>query len=190
MSGAGRDAGGGAVGLRRAGPDDLEYLSALGRDPQVEPFLAPDAGAPERLEAILTRAEADGEPAGLFVLCRGQERLGGLALQLVSARSRSCELTRLMIDPARRRSGFGMQAVRLAVHHALVVHGFHRVQAETYGDNLPGQRLFERVGFTREGVRRRAYWRRGRWLDGVLFGILVEELGARPGDWVHGGGGG
>jgi RimJ/RimL family protein N-acetyltransferase len=27
-----------------------------------------------------------------------------------------------------------------------------------------------------EGIRRQAYWRRGRWIDGVMFGILAEEL--------------
>ena len=26
------------------------------------------------------------------------------------------------------------------------------------------------------GIRQRAYWRRGGWLDGVLFGLLAEEL--------------
>jgi hypothetical protein len=25
-------------------------------------------------------------------------------------------------------------------------------------------------------VRRRAYWRRDRWLDGVMYGLLDEEL--------------
>jgi RimJ/RimL family protein N-acetyltransferase len=81
-----------------------------------------------------------------------------------------------MVDPAVRRAGIGGRAVALACRRALLDHGFHRVQAETYGDNLAGQRLFERVGFVREGVRRRAYWRRDEWLDGVLFGILAEEL--------------
>jgi RimJ/RimL family protein N-acetyltransferase len=28
-----------------------------------------------------------------------------------------------------------------------------------------------------EGVRRKAYWRDGRWVDGVLFGLVEEDLG-------------
>jgi RimJ/RimL family protein N-acetyltransferase len=32
------------------------------------------------------------------------------------------------------------------------------------------------VGFVREGVRRRAYWRHGEWVDGVLYGLVREEL--------------
>jgi RimJ/RimL family protein N-acetyltransferase len=59
---------------------------------------------------------------------------------------------------------------------ALVDCGLHRIEAQVYGDNVAGQRLFERAGFRREGIRRRAYWRRAQWLDGVLFGLLAEEL--------------
>jgi RimJ/RimL family protein N-acetyltransferase len=36
--------------------------------------------------------------------------------------------------------------------------------------------VFERAGFVREGVRRRAYDRAGGWQDGVFFGLLAEEL--------------
>jgi RimJ/RimL family protein N-acetyltransferase len=81
-----------------------------------------------------------------------------------------------MIVPRRRGAGIGSQAVRLACGLAFAQGGMHRVQAEVYSDNLASQRLFERVGFTREGVRRRAYWRRDRWLDGVMYGLLDDEL--------------
>jgi RimJ/RimL family protein N-acetyltransferase len=81
-----------------------------------------------------------------------------------------------MVRPDVRRSGIAVQAVRLACELALVKEGLHRIQAEVYGDNVAGQRLFERAGFTREGVRRRAYRRRGQWLDGVLYGLLSEEF--------------
>jgi RimJ/RimL family protein N-acetyltransferase len=29
----------------------------------------------------------------------------------------------------------------------------------------------------REGVKRKAYWRHGEWVDGVMFGLLREDLG-------------
>lgn len=167
----------GELELRSATSDDLPFLTELARQPEVEPYLAPGVGEPERLEGILAQAELDGPPSGLFVIRSGSdERLGGLALTVYSPRSRICNLTTLMVRPATRRSGVATHAVRLACRHALVKHGFHRLQAETYGDNLAGQRLFERLGFVREGVRRRAYWRREQWLDGIIFGILAEEL--------------
>ena len=61
-------------------------------------------------------------------------------------------------------------------HGARRYHDLHRIQAEVYRDNLPGQALFERVGFVREGTRRRASWRRDQWQDGVLYGMLADEI--------------
>jgi RimJ/RimL family protein N-acetyltransferase len=162
--------------LRPATDRDLGFLSALAEDPSVEPFLALGAGTQERLRALLLQTGSEGDPCGLFVIASvAGEPLGGLALQLLSRPNRSCELTRLMVSPQARGAGMASAAVRLACRRALAEHGFHRVQAEVYGDNVTSQRLFERVGFVREGVRRRAYWRREQWLDGVLYGLLAED---------------
>jgi hypothetical protein len=83
--------------LRAATATDLPYLSTLAADPSVEPFLSPGAGTEERLAAILSQAESDGEFGGMFVIASDAgESLGGLALELVSRHSRICELTRLI----------------------------------------------------------------------------------------------
>lgn len=163
--------------LRPATGNDLSYLANLARHPEVEPYLAPGGPTDERLEEMLSEWPLAGDAFGLFVIeADTAQPLGGLALQIGSAHSRICNLRQLMVDPAVRRAGVGTAAVRLACGRALIEHGLHRVQTETYGDNHVAQRLFERVGFAREGVRRHAYWRRDQWVDGVLFGILAEEM--------------
>ena len=42
------------------------------------------------------------------------------------------------------------------------------------GDQLP--RHAERAGFVREGARRKAYRRHGELVDGVLYGLVREDL--------------
>ncbi|MGN6168277.1 MAG: GNAT family N-acetyltransferase [Solirubrobacteraceae bacterium] len=164
------------VYLRPAERDeDLEFLSALAGDPAVEPFLAPGRGEPSALAELASLASEP--PAGLYMIEAPRDQpVGGLALAVVNRRSRICEITRVMLRPDTRGAGYASAAVRLAARAALVNHGLHRVEAQVYGDNFAGQRLFERSGFTREGIRRHAYWRRGQWLDGVLYGLLAEEL--------------
>lgn len=168
---------GDAVFLRLARCDgDIDFLSALALGPLVEPFLAPGRGDPEYLRELLSHSGGD-QPYGMHVVeSAADERLGGLALRLANRRSSICEISTVMVRPDVRRGGVALGAVRLACELALVEHGLHRVQAEVYGDNVAGQRLFERAGFTLEGVRRRAYRRRGQWLDGVLYGLLSEEF--------------
>lgn len=167
-----------ALKLRLATDDDIAHIGMLGSDPLVEPFLAPGAGEQGRLRALLRESQASGEePTGLLVIeLQEGGPVGALALQLVSQGSRIAELTWLMVSPDARGSGIATAAVRLACGRAFDELGLHRVQAETYGDNPAGRGVFERAGFTREGIRRRAYWRREQWLDGVLYGLLAEEL--------------
>jgi len=162
--------------LRRVTESDLPFIARVGRHPTVEPFLMPGAWEEDRLQASWVQGEKDG-PGGLYVAELPEQGLvGALGIEVFSSRSRLAELSRLMVDPERRRAGLGLAAVRAACALVLVDHGFHRLQAETYGDNEAGQRLFESAGFRREGVRRLAYRRRDRWVDGVLYGILADEL--------------
>ncbi|MGH3060755.1 MAG: hypothetical protein ACRDNA_04995 [Gaiellaceae bacterium] len=37
-------------------------------------------------------------------------------------------------------------------------------------------RHFERAGFVKEGVRRKAYRRHGEWVDGINYGVVREDL--------------
>jgi RimJ/RimL family protein N-acetyltransferase len=165
------------LSLRRATSDDVTYLAALAADPQVEPFLAFAAAEEDRLRALMSAPGPTPGSGGLLVIESPDGRpLGGLALTVVNTRSRICDISRVMVAPDSRRSGVALAAILLACRHALHDCGMHRVQAECYGDNPAAHRLFERAGFTREGTRRRAYWRRGGWLDGILFGLLAEEL--------------
>ncbi|MGZ4184307.1 MAG: GNAT family N-acetyltransferase [Solirubrobacteraceae bacterium] len=165
------------MSLRPAGADDVAYLAALAADPQVEPFLAFAAADEHRLLALISAPGPAPGSGGLLVIESPDGRpLGGLALTVVNARSRICDISRVMVAPDSRRSGIALTAIWMACSHAVRDQGMHRIQAECYGDNPAAHRLFERAGFTREGTRRRAYWRGGDWLDGVLFGLLAEEL--------------
>ena len=50
------------------------------------------------------------------------------------------------------------------------------MQLECYGFNERAIRHAERAGFVREGVKRKAYWRHGEWVDSVLFGLVRDDL--------------
>ena len=54
--------------------------------------------------------------------------------------------------------------------------GFHRLEFEIYGFNERALAHAERVGFVREGVKRKAYRTDGEWQDAVVFSMLQEEL--------------
>lgn len=166
-----------AVRLRRAARGDVEFLAGLAGHPEVAPFLAAvSAREPEAFLAEIERAEADPAAGGRFVVEADGERAGAVAFRVVNRRSRIAELYGLMLDPGFGGRGLARAATQGFVRHLLGDLDFHRVELECYGFNERAIRHFEACGFVREGVKRKAYRRGGGWVDGVLFGLLREDL--------------
>jgi RimJ/RimL family protein N-acetyltransferase len=162
--------------LRRATSADLAFLTALVNHPEVASHLAAVRPASDQaLAAEIERSLAEPEAYGVFVVESDDEPVGTVAFERVNKRSRIAHLGGLAVHPAARGRGCAQAAVGQLVHLLLDDLGFHRVQLEVYGFNERAARLFERCGFTREGVRRRAYWRNDTWNDGILFGLVAED---------------
>ena len=62
------------------------------------------------------------------------------------------------------------------VRYAFEELGLNRVELETYSFNARAIRCYEKAGFRREGIRRRALYRDGKFHDVILMGILKEEF--------------
>ena len=163
--------------LRRAEPEDGGFLAALLTHEDVEPYMA--AVRPGMLEQI-ERSRAEPHGYGVFVVeveDGGAWRPAGtMGFEVANRRSRIAQLGGLAVHPDFRGRGLAEDAARLLQRHLLLELGYHRLQLECYGFNERAIRHAERAGFVREGVKRKAYWRHGEWVDGVLFGLLREDL--------------
>lgn len=170
-----------SVSIRRAGEDDVDYLVGLFTHEEVEPFLAAvRAKDPETVRAEVERSDADPDAFGVFVVEVDGALAGSMRFERTNQRSRIANLGGLAIHPDFRGNRAAHDAARLFQRHLIDDLGFHRLQMEVYGFNERALRHAERSGFTREGVRRKAYWRDGGWVDGVLFGLIAEDLDPEP----------
>jgi RimJ/RimL family protein N-acetyltransferase len=163
--------------LRRATPDDLDFMVALASHEEVEPYMAAVSArdADDLIREIeLSLSEPDHH--GRFVVEVEGERAGAMAFEVSNRRSRIANLHSLMLLPQYRGRGIADAAAQLLVRHLVFDLDYHRVQLECYGFNERAIRHAERAGFVREGVKRKAYWRHGEWVDGVLFGLVREDL--------------
>ena len=165
------------VTIRRATPDDVDFLVELVTHEDVEPYLAAvrAKGREELLEEI-ARTQSEPEAYGIFVIETDGERAGTMRFERSNERSRIASLGGLAVHPDHRGGKVADTAARLFQRHLLDELGFHRLQMEIYGFNERAMRHAERAGFTREGVRRKAYWRNDEWVDGMLYGLVAEDL--------------
>jgi len=165
------------VTIRRARDDDADFLAELVMHEDVEPFLAAARakGRDEILEEI-ARSDSDPEAFGVFVIEVDGVQAGTMRFSRANQRSRIADLGGLAVHPDFRGGKVADIAARLFQRHLFDELGFHRIQMEIYGFNERAMGHAERSGFTREGLRRRAYWRNDEWVDGVLYGMLADEL--------------
>jgi RimJ/RimL family protein N-acetyltransferase len=166
-----------SVSIRRARADDVDFLVELTTHAEVDPYLsARRAITQEELVAEVERSRNEPEEFGRFIVEVGGERAGVMGYEVANKRSRIARLGGLAVHPDFRGGKVSDEAARLLQRHLLFDLGYHRLELEIYGFNERAIRHAERAGFVREGVKRKAYRRHDQWVDGVLFGLIQEDI--------------
>lgn len=172
---------GDGVRLRRATDADLDFLLELEQHHDVEPYLEGGIARPqEEVRAELERQREQPREVGRLVIEVEQDGVwrpvGAMSFSLKNRRSQIAWLGRLAVHPDSRGRHLSDAAARLLQRYLIFDLGYHRLELEIYGFNDRAQRHVERSGFVREGVKRKAYRYRDGWTDGVLYGLVREDL--------------
>ena len=165
------------VELRRAKPPDADFLLELLADDDVRRFLGPrTAAARDEVLEEIERSRTEPESFGRFVIEVDGEPAGMLGFHVANERSRIARLERLAVQPGYRGRRLADEAARLFQRLLLEELGFHRLELEIYAFNERACAHAERVGFVREGRKRKAYLKDGEWVDTVLYALIPEDL--------------
>ena len=165
------------VTLRRADPRDVDFLLELMTHDDVEPYLAVIRPRDRHgLLAEIERSQAEPQEFGRFVIEVDGEPAGLMGFEVANRRSRIANLGSLAVHPRFRGRHLADEAAALFQRHLIFELDYHRLELEIYGFNERAQHHAERAGFVKEGVKRRAYIRHGAWVDGVLYGLVREDL--------------
>ena len=146
--------------LRQARPADLPLIDALWRAPEntlwIEP---PDPGE-----------IAGSIAAGLSFLWEQPGQVPGFAVMMTWV-PRVMGLSAIACPP-----GQGKPLLGALLAHVFGPLGAHRIGCDVTADNARAIRLYERLGFQREGQIREC-WQRpdGAWVDCYLYGLLARE---------------
>ncbi|HEY0416766.1 MAG TPA: GNAT family protein [Gaiellaceae bacterium] len=162
------------VSLRRAVADDVEWLVELLTDEDTEPYLRPLSA--ETIAGDVERSQRDPERFGRLVIEVDGARAGVMGFEERSEAHRIAHLGGLAVHPDFRGRRIADEAARQLQRYLLHDLAFHRLELACYAFNERAIRHAERVGFVREGVKRKAYLRHGEWQDAVEFALLQEDL--------------
>jgi RimJ/RimL family protein N-acetyltransferase len=101
--------------------------------------------------------------------------IGSCQLHSISHVHRSAELQIRLGDVEERGRGYGTEAVRLLLDFAFKDLNLHRIYLNVLGTNSRAIRVYEKIGFVREGVGREAAHIDGRYVDIIQMGMLADE---------------
>lgn len=73
---------------------------------------------------------------------------------------------------------YGFHGLRALLDHGFNTLGMEVIWGETFDGN-PALKTFEEIGFHRDGIRRRHYFRNGGRIDAHLLSITAEEFNGR-----------
>jgi RimJ/RimL family protein N-acetyltransferase len=78
-------------------------------------------------------------------------------------------------DEENRGKGYGREAMQLGLNFAFRELNLHRVCLTVFSYNQAATKLYESLGFTREGIYREHLQRDGQRYDMILYGLLSRE---------------
>lgn len=101
---------------------------------------------------------------------------GTIGLLSIDMKNRKAEYYIAMGDTALKGKGISTQASRLILEYAFHDLGLNRVYLYTETQNIIAQRLFEKVGFIKEGCIREDIISHGRFVDRFVYGICKNDF--------------
>lgn len=165
--------------LRELQKSDLCLINKWRNNPELIKLL----GAPFRYVNLTVDEqwfEAYMSNRGNSIRCTIVEKNSGEIIGLVSLLSidyinRSAEFHIMIGEYEKRRKGAGTFAVNTMLQHAFNNMNLQRVELLVLENNLAAQHLYEKVGFVREGIKRKVIFKNNEYMDMYLYSILKDE---------------
>ena len=69
----------------------------------------------------------------------------------------------------------GTFAVTEMIKHAFYNLNLRRIELDVLENNLPAIRLYEKIGFVKEGVKRESNYKNGKYINMILMALLRDD---------------
>jgi len=130
-------------------------------------------------QALQLTQETGGSSATLFLGIECNEKsslIGTIAVEQIDLISKVGELFILIGDKDYWGKGVGYESSMLVINHAFNELNLNRIHCGTEETNIGMQRLADKIGMIKEGVRRQHVFKSGEYRDVFLYSILKEEF--------------
>ena len=171
--------------FRDVSTDDLINIHHLHSLPETDEFNT--LGIPASIqdtEIIISDwlAAQNAKPQTSYIFCLDlagtKEFIGLIALNIGKPKYQSAEVW-YKINPKYWGKGYATEALTMLLDFSFNALKLHRIEAGCAVDNIGSVKVLEKVGMTREGMKRKKLPIRGEWKDNYFYAILDEDFCAK-----------
>lgn len=101
--------------------------------------------------------------------------VGLVSLTSIDTLNRSAEFHIMIGDISSQNKGAGSFATNEMLNHAFNNLNLHRISLSVLEDNTRAQHVYEKVGFKKEGVLRKVFFKNGIYVNAFIYSILKNE---------------
>lgn len=128
----------------------------------------------EKTKAYFERIIGDDSRVDSFIML-DDEMIGEVVLNYIDSND-SCNIRIAIFDEKHQNKGYGSKAMKDAIANGFNTLNLHRIELGVYDFNHRGIKVYERLGFTHEGIRRDAYKDEDGYHDEIIMSILKNEF--------------
>lgn len=112
-----------------------------------------------------------------FGICQREPHrlVGVVGLHRIDHKNRHALFGIFIGEAEARGCGIGTEATALVIRHAFETANLNRVWLQVFEDNPCAIHVYEKLGFAREGLLRQDNFRRGRYGNTVVMGLLRAD---------------
>lgn len=162
------------VNLRTLEEEDLGFIRDTYNHPEVRRFVS--NWEPQNLEQerdFFENVVSNDEEGVQLLVCREGEPMGMVGLHPLE-QPNVMEIG-LSLHPDFHGNGYGTESAKLMVEHGFNELGLHRIKARAMENNEGSNRIWEKLGFEKEGTLREDMYHEGEYHDTNVYGLLEQE---------------
>lgn len=164
--------------LRELERKDLETINSWRNNPELISFL----GAPFRYinkevddKWFDSYMNSRNNTVRCSIVDENNTLLGLVSLTSIDMLNQSASLHIMIGDSQLYNKGIGTFATKAMLKHAFNNLNLNRIELLVLKTNERAQHMYEKVGFVKEGVKRQAVYKKGRFVDMYLYSALRSD---------------
>lgn len=164
--------------LRAIEPKDNSLLLELINDPSIEKMVGGSSWPVSSIEQEQWLKEQLHNKGTLRCIVEDtttNKAIGTVILSDINYKNGNAQVHIKLVKDA-QGNGYGLDALSTIVKYAFAELRLNCVYAEILSYNLPSVHIFEKCGFTKEGVLRERVFKNGKYSDVIVYSILFNEM--------------